>query len=171
MAAVVVRPALLGFRPKARQSPPRTGPRAAAAFPRWTSVVEYLDDAGVHSLSADSVEHLVEAGWLLVDVRPMEGKEYAVINAAEVPIFEAMTRTGVSRRAVNARFVEEVTAAAGGRNVVIMCENGGSLDPATFEPSRSIFAAWTLRTAWDAQGRGSQKIAHLIGGTRSWSRK
>jgi rhodanese-related sulfurtransferase len=163
-----------------------------AEFPRWTSVVEYLDYADVHSVSPESAENLVEEGWLLVDVRPTKDKEYTVINAAEVPIFDvvdmglvevlaaprrvaaravAHTLNGVTPMAVNESFVEQVTAAAGDRNVVLMCEKGGSLDPAKLEPSRSISAAWKLRTAWDAQGRDCQKIAHMSGGTRAWSRR
>lgn len=152
--------------------------------------MRYLEDADVQSVSPESAENLVEQGWLLVDVRPMANKEYAVINAAEIPIFEvvdmatvgalprkaavrALTHAfnGVTPMARNEAFVEQVTAAAGDRNVVLMCEKGGSLDPTKPVPSRSISAAWKLRVAWDARGRGDQEIAHLVGGTRAWTRR
>lgn len=132
----------------------------------------------------------MDEGWLLVDVRPTKNKPYSVINAADVPIFEevdmsslmdvprkvavravAHTLNGVTPMAINGDFVEQVTALAGDRNVVIMCEKGGSLEPSKLEPSRSISAAWKLRTAWDTQGRESQKIAHMAGGTRAWTRR
>lgn len=161
-----------------------------AEFPRWTSIVEYLEYADVQSVSADSAENLVDEGWLLVDVRPMKNKPYSVMHAAEIPIFEevdmtslgtvprkvafkavAHTLNGVTPMAINDAFVDQVTAVAGERNVVLMCEKGGSLAPSKPEPSRSISAAWKLRTAWDTQGRDGQKIAHMAGGTRAWTRR
>lgn len=165
-------------------------PPCRSEFPRWTSVVEYLEYAGVQTVSADSAENLVDEGWLLVDVRPMTNKTYSVLNAAEIPIFEAVdmaslgsvprkvafravahTLNGVTPMAINDAFVEQVTAIAGDRSVVLMCEKGGSLAPSKPEPSRSISAAWKLRTAWDTQGRDSQKIAHMAGGTSAWMRR
>lgn len=178
-------------RPCLSSAKSRRGPPACRAeFPRWTSIVEYLEYADVQSVCADSAENLVDEGWLLVDVRPTKNKPYAVMNAADVPIFEevdmsalanvprkaavravAHTLNGVTPMAINDDFVDQVTAVAGDRNVVLMCEKGGSLVPSQLQPSRSISAAWKLRTAWDTQGRESQKIAHMAGGTRAWTRK
>lgn len=189
MISSQLRPSLL--RTRASPAAYRRGPPACRAeFPRWTSIVEYLEYADVQSVCADSAENLVDEGWLLVDVRPTKNKPYSVMNAADVPIFEevdmsslmdvprkvavravAHTLNGVTPIAINGDFVEQVTALAGDRNVVIMCEKGGSLEPSKLEPSRSISAAWKLRTAWDTQGRESQKIAHMAGGTGAWTRR
>jgi rhodanese-related sulfurtransferase len=181
----------VGIRPAASLPATRLrAPSCRAEFPRWTSIVEYLEYADVQTVSADAAENLVDEGWLLVDVRPTKNKPYSVMHAAEVPIFEevdmaslrtvprkvafravAHTINGVTPMAINEDFVEQVTAIAGDRNVVLMCEKGGSLAPSKPEPARSISAAWKLRTAWDTQGRDSQKIAHMAGGTRAWTRR
>lgn len=143
------------------------------------------------SVGPEQAENLLETGdWVLVDVRPNVGKSYRVIGAAEVPIFEvvdlatlrsmevkkaagaiAHALNGVTPMALNERFADDVAAEVGTKNVIVMCEKGGSLDPLKPECSRSIKAAWKLRTSWDTSGRGSQQVAHMMGGTHDWNRR
>ena len=184
---------MISTRPAFRAAPRRAIVAAASrsAFPRFQVILEGLEHSGVMSVLPEQAENLLETGdWVLLDVRPKNGKGYNVIGALEVPIFEvvdlatlrsmeankaagaiAHAISGVTPMALNERFAEEVTAAAGGRNVIVMCEKGGSLEAFKPEPSRSIKAAWKLRTSWDSDGRDYQQVAHMLGGTHDWNRR
>ena len=151
-------------------------------FPRFLSVVEYLEHVGVKSVDPRFAKFLAAEGWKLVDVRPVTNKEYFIPNALEVPIFEMVDMTalgqlskkavikartmqlaGVVPMEINADFADQVVgAAAGSQGVVLMCENGGSINPACLKPARSISAAWKLATAYP-----NQKIAIMNGGTKA----
>jgi rhodanese-related sulfurtransferase len=163
------------------------GPRRSVAacahksdFPRFTSVLQYLDYDGVTSVSVPEAKAMVDKGdWVLVDVRPMTRKAYKIDGAIEVPIFEVVdmivfgdlsTRTkmkavahtlnGVAPMEINKDFAAQVVKAADGLGVILMCEDGGSIDPLALKDSRSIKAAWKLTTA-----NPGYPTAHLKGGT------
>jgi rhodanese-related sulfurtransferase len=153
-------------------------------FPRFTSVLQYLDYDGVESIDVAKAKELVDKGdWVLVDVRPMTRKAYKIDGALEIPIFEVIdmvvfgdlsTRTkmkavahtlnGVTPMEVNKDFAAQVVKAADGLGVILMCEDGGSIDPLAAKDSRSIKAAWKLTTA-----NPGYPTAHLKGGTKAWA--
>ena len=136
----------------------------ARHYPRFTSVLRYLDYDGVPSVSVDEAAAMVGGGdWVLVDVRPST-KAYRIDGALEVPLFGPGFDAGFDSSfdpgfdpgfgsGFDPGFASRVATAADMRGVVLMC------DSAAPEDSLSIRAAWELTTA-----SPGYPTAHLKGG-------
>eukprot|EP01025_Chloroclados_australasicus_P033462 TRINITY_DN34135_c0_g1_i1.p1 TRINITY_DN34135_c0_g1~~TRINITY_DN34135_c0_g1_i1.p1 ORF type:complete len:236 (+),score=33.56 TRINITY_DN34135_c0_g1_i1:65-709(+) len=122
--------------------------------------------------------------WVVIDVRPKELYEKASAEGAlSVPLFQSMDFSNASPRSFlraaayalngvkavefNPNFSEEMKERAGGKNVVLMCEAGGTMKPSSNflngKTSRSLKAAYITLTEGLAP-----KVAHLDGGVYGW---
>mmetsp|Transcript_2654 Transcript_2654/g.8976 ORF Transcript_2654/g.8976 Transcript_2654/m.8976 type:complete len:243 (+) Transcript_2654:115-843(+) len=146
----------------------------------WATMSNFLKASeGFASISAEEAEVLVEGGVKLIDVRPAPKYEEENIEGSyNVPLYQPITgwnakkaarRAGFALFGVlngteeNPNFYEDVEKVAGkDETIVIMCGEGGSLEPMKSDPSgrqsRSLIAAYCLlKNGW-------KKVYHMSKG-------
>ena len=155
----------------------------AGRFPRWMVIAEQLEDASVKSVDVTEAQRMLRSGeWAMIDVRP-SNKEFSIMDAVHIPIFDVIdfddirnqkletklraylyAMSGVTPVELNEDFVDQVSQASGDKNVLLVCNTGGSL-PDT--PSRSLKAAWLLLNSFNDDN--DKQIALLKGGADAWA--
>lgn len=152
----------------------------------WRNIYPELVKKGVRSISPEGACNKAKRGAVLLDVR-LADKFNAVTpeGAVNVPLYQPIQKWdlpsnirrigfaffGVYGTELNPSFLQEVEAVVGGnkkREVVVMCELGGTIESKTgmgmgFQ-SRSLKAIYFLQQA------GYENVYHVEGGLSQWKR-
>ncbi|KAJ9525053.1 hypothetical protein QJQ45_017388, partial [Haematococcus lacustris] len=159
-------------------------PRFYSKNTEWKVMLPALRASGLRSVSPAEASKRSRTSVLL-DVRPADKvQELAAAQAVNVPLYIPIQNWdplsiirrigfaffGVAGTELNPDFVSEVQALVPrGREVMVMCESGGSIGEKTGAPlgfqSRSLKAVYYLQQA------GVAKVVHVEGGLGQWLRE